>query len=145
MAILKFRDENGSVQEILALRGPRGERGIDAYAKAVEYGYEGTEEEFYIAMGRNGHMVETETYEVMVISSWTESGDYFYQDISVPGMRETDNPIPGVAYGEDNDANVLYDDCFGSVLHITTYDDKVRVWAKKAIKTTFPLQLKVVR
>lgn len=59
MAILKFRDENGNVQEIVALRGPRGERGIDAYAKAVECGYEGTEEEFYHAMGQNGTMPDT--------------------------------------------------------------------------------------
>lgn len=54
MPILKIKDENGKVYEILALRGPRGLKGEDAYAKVVEYGYEGDEEEFYLAMSKNG-------------------------------------------------------------------------------------------
>lgn len=54
MAILKIRDENGEVYEIAALRGPQGLKGEDAYAKVVEYGYEGSEEEFYLAMSQNG-------------------------------------------------------------------------------------------
>lgn len=54
MPILKIKDENGKVYEILALRGPQGLKGEDAYAKVVEYGYEGTEEEFYLAMSKNG-------------------------------------------------------------------------------------------
>ena len=47
MAILKIRDEYGQVQEILAIRGEKGE---DAYAKAKEFGYTGTEDEFYLSM-----------------------------------------------------------------------------------------------
>lgn len=54
MAILRLRDESGKVYEVIALRGPRGLKGEDAYAKVVEYGYEGDEEEFYLAMSRNG-------------------------------------------------------------------------------------------
>lgn len=54
MAILKIRDENGEVYEIAALRGPQGLKGEDAYAKVREYGYEGSEEEFYLAMSQNG-------------------------------------------------------------------------------------------
>lgn len=59
MAILKFKDENGNVQEILALRGAKGERGVDAYEKVREYGYEGTEEEFYLAMSQHGTVPDT--------------------------------------------------------------------------------------
>ena len=29
MAILKFRDENGVVHEVLALKGEKGDRGVD--------------------------------------------------------------------------------------------------------------------
>lgn len=117
MAILRIRDENGEVREVLALRGPKGEDGG----------------------------ATTETYNVIVPTAWTASGSYYYQDISVPGMLATDNPIPGVAYGEDNDANVMYDECFVKVLHITVSANSVRVWATEAIDTAFPLQLKVVR
>lgn len=56
MAILKIRDENGEVYEIAALRGPQGPKGEDAYAKVKEYGYEGSEEDFYLAMSRHGEM-----------------------------------------------------------------------------------------
>lgn len=198
MAILKIRDENGNVYEVLALRGEKGDRGVDAYEKAVEYGYEGTEAEFYRAMGQNGtppdktlsvsgvsadakatgdalqdvrdHVdavgaeakndvysldervsdqlslkATTKTYSAYVTTDWTADGNFYFQEIRVPGISDADNPIPGVAYGYDNDMNVVYDECFGKVLHITTFDNKVRVWATKAIDTAFPLMLKVVR
>ena len=76
---------------------------------------------------------------------WDSEEKYAYQDITVSGILATDNPIPSVAYGEDNDANVIYNDCFGMVEHITTFDNKIRVWTKEDINTTFPIQLKVVR
>lgn len=201
MSILRIKDKDGNIYEVLAIRGEKGERGdrgIDAYAKAVEYGYKGTEAEFYRAMGQNGtppdetlsisgasadakatgnaiqgvrdhvdavseeikndvfllgeglsqaysSMATTATYIVNVTNDWTADGKFYYQDIEVPTIRETDNPIPGVAYGEDNNLNVVYDECFGKVLHITTLHNKVRVWAEEAIDTAFPLVLKVVR
>lgn len=146
MAILKIRDENGNVYEVLALRGEKGDRGVDAYEKAVEYGYEGTEAEFYRAMGQNGTPPSTDyTVEVKVVPWSTDDGYYFYQDIEVPGIKAEDNPIPGVAYVEDNNLNVVYDECFGRVLHITTFDNKVRVWINgSSIPSAFPLILKKV-
>lgn len=84
-------------------------------------------------------------YNATVTTSWTESGGLYYQDLTVPGILATDNPIPGVAYGTDNAANVIYDDCFGKVLRFTTSANSIRVWAKKAISTAFPVQFKVVR
>lgn len=87
----------------------------------------------------------TATYTATVSTSWTASGDDYYQDIAVNGILVTDNPIPGVAYGTDNAANKLYDECFGKTFRITTSANKVRVWASEAIGTAFPIQLKVVR
>lgn len=87
----------------------------------------------------------TATHTITVTTAWTASGDDYYQDLAVNGILATDNPIPGVAYGSDNAANKLYDECFGKVLHITTSASKVRVWASEAISSAFPLQLKVVR
>ena len=127
MAILRIRDENGEVREVLALRGPKGEDGG----------------------------ATTETYNVTVTNEWYpvdeldddgNIGDTFYkQSIEVPGMLATDNPIPGVAYGGDNVANKLYDECFGKLLHITTYQNGIGVCATDTPEVAFPLQLKVVR
>lgn len=127
MAILRIRDENGKVREVLALRGPKGESGG----------------------------ATTETYNVTVTNEWMEQSaiddngdivDIFYsQLIEVPGMLATDNPIPGVAFGSDHVANKLYDECFGKLLHITTYQNGIDVCATDLPEAAFPLQLKVVR
>lgn len=87
----------------------------------------------------------TATYTATVTTSWTASGDYYYQDIEVTGILEADDPIVDILAGSDNDANKLYSDCICKVLHITTSDNSIRVWATDAISTAFPVQLKVVR
>lgn len=89
----------------------------------------------------------TATYTVTIPTAWVQSGALYYQDITdgVQGMLSTDNPVPGVAYGTDNDANLLFEECFGKLFRITTSNNSIRVWAKEAISTAFPIQLKVVR
>ena len=153
MPILKIKDKNGNVVEIPAMRGPRGERGIDAYAKAKEYGYTGTEEEFYLAMGQNGTPVTTEsigaattvTYAATVSTAWVADDDFFYQDIDVPGILATDNPIVDILCGSENAANKGFSENMCKVFRITTSANSIRVWATEAISTAFPIQLKVVR
>lgn len=87
----------------------------------------------------------TVTYTATVTTSWTASGDYFYQDITVSGVLATDNPCVDILCGTDNAANKLYSDCICKVLHITTSANKIRLYATEAISTAFPIQLKVVR
>ena len=87
----------------------------------------------------------TVTYLATVTATWSTSGDYFYQDISVPGILETDNPIVDIVPGEDNAANVVYSENMCKVFRITTFADSIRVWATEAIASAFPIQLKVVR
>lgn len=87
----------------------------------------------------------TTTLTATVPVSWTASGDYFYQNVSVPGMLAVDNPTPGVLFGSDNAANKLYDEAFGKVLHITTYADGVQIWCTEAPTVAVPMQFKVVR
>ncbi len=87
----------------------------------------------------------TVTLTCTVPVSWTASGDYFYQNVSVPGMLAADNPTPGILFGSDNAANKLYDEAFGKVLHITTYDGGAQIWCTEAPTVAFPLQFKVVR
>ena len=87
----------------------------------------------------------TATYTATVTATWTASGSHYYQDIAVNGILESDNPIVGVNYGSDEEANVLYDESICKVIHITTSANSIRVWATEAVETAFPIQLKVVR
>ena len=144
MSILKFRDEYGNVQEILALRGPQGEHGIDAFAKAKEYGYGGTEEQFYLAMGQNGS-ISSSDYIASVTTEWQEGDDEYYQDISVPGILETDEPFPDIVPGASRSETKEYRKAFEAVTDIETHADHVRVWAERAIEIPFDIRLKVVR
>ena len=85
------------------------------------------------------------TYTATVKTSWTASGAYFYQDITVSGILASDNPVVDVSFGSDQAANELYSEAICKVIHITTSANKIRVWATEAIGTSFPIQLKVVR
>lgn len=87
----------------------------------------------------------TATYEATVTTSWTASGSYFYQNITVTGITANDNPIVGIKTGTDNAANKLYSESFGKVIRIVTAANKITVYATEAIGTAFPIQLKVVR
>jgi hypothetical protein len=85
------------------------------------------------------------TYTATVTTTWTASGNYFYQDITVSGILETDNPIVDINPGSDNALNITYSDCMCKVFRITTSANKIRVWATEKMTTAFPIQLKVVR
>jgi len=50
----------------------------------------------------------TVTLTCTVPVAWTASGDFFYQNVSVPGMLATDNPVTDILTGADNAANKLY-------------------------------------
>lgn len=77
--------------------------------------------------------------------SWTASGSYFYQQVSVPGMLAADNPVADILPGTDNDANKLYAEAWGKVQSITTLAGKVTIWCTEAPTVAFPVQFKVVR
>lgn len=87
----------------------------------------------------------TATYEATITASWTASGSYFYQNITVTGITANDNPIVGIKTGTDNDANKQYREALGKVIRIVTAANKITVYATEAIGTAFPIQLKVVR
>jgi hypothetical protein len=85
------------------------------------------------------------TYNATVTTSWTASGDYYYQDITVSGILATDNPIVDIVSGSDNAANVQYSDAICKVFRITTSANSIRVWATEKPAIAIPIQLKVVR
>lgn len=87
----------------------------------------------------------TATYTATVTTSWTASGDYYYQDITVDGILASDTPVVDIVCGSDNAANKVFSENMCKVFRITTSANKIRVWATEAISTAFPIQLKVVR
>ena len=93
----------------------------------------------------NTQAASTVTLTCTVPVSWTASGSYYFQQVSVPGMLETDNPIADILPGDDGDANKLYATAWGNVQSIDTLDDAVKIWCTAAPVTAFPVQFKVVR
>ena len=87
----------------------------------------------------------TATYTATVTTSWTASGSYYYQNITVSGITANDNPVVDILPGSDNAANVTYSECICKVFRIVTSANSIQVWATEAIATAFPIQLKVVR
>ncbi len=80
-----------------------------------------------------------------VTAEWESDGSYFYQDIEVNGIMETDTPTIGIRPGEDNAANVAYSVAISNVFRITTSANSIRVWARSKPSTAFPIQIKAVR
>jgi len=97
-----------------------------------------------VTRGQIGAAAAT-TLTATVPVAWGVSGDYFYQNVSVPGMLATDNPIADILPGGDNAANKLYAEAWGKVLRATTYDGGVQIWCTEAPTVAFPVQFKVVR
>lgn len=69
----------------------------------------------------------TTTLTATVPVAWTASGEFFYQNVSVPGMLASDNPIADILPGGDNAANKLYAEAWGKVLRTDTYDGGVQI------------------
>lgn len=84
-------------------------------------------------------------YTATVTTSWLEEGGYYYQDIAVEGIQETDTPIVGIDPGEDNSGNVAYSVAISNVFRITTSANSIRVWARSKPSIAFPIRLKVVK
>lgn len=89
--------------------------------------------------------IPEKSYTATVTAVWSQNGDYYYQDIAVPGIVATDTPVVDIQTGDDNALNVQYSKNIAKVFRITTDASKIRVWATEAINTEFPIVLKVVR
>ena len=88
---------------------------------------------------------QTVTLTCTVPVSWTASGSYYYQQVSVSGMLASDNPVADILPGSDNDANKLYAEAWGKVQSIDTLAGAVGIWCTEAPTVAFPVQFKVVR
>lgn len=76
---------------------------------------------------------------------WAESNGYYYQDIDVAGILESDYPIVGVNTGDDNATNVIFKKEFAKIFRIKTSENKITVWSTSQFSTAIPIQIQVVR
>lgn len=95
-------------------------------------------------------MASTILCKLNVSTQWIQADGCYWQSIDQDiadekKLRATDVPIPGVAYGIDNDANIIYEECFDKILRIEAYEGGVNVWAREKIHSAFPILLQVVR
>lgn len=88
---------------------------------------------------------ETREYTVSVGTSWTESGDYYAQTVSVAGILASDNPIVDVVLGTDADANAAYLAAWSAVQRITTAANAITFYATGEPQSAFSALVKVVR
>ena len=90
---------------------------------------------------------KTTTYTATVTTTWTASGNYFYQDVAVSGILAADNPIVDInpSSGAGHDSVVLYSEAMCKVFRIQTSANTIRLWATEQPTIAFPIQLKVVR
>lgn len=84
-------------------------------------------------------------YTATVTTSWIADGAYYYQDIAVNGIQETDTPEVGIDPGEDNAANVAYSVAISNVFRITTSANSIRVWVRSKPSIAFPIRIKAVK
>ena len=83
---------------------------------------------------------------INVTDTWTKSGSYYKQDVTVDGILADDNPIVDIVAGAtDTDTDILsYAIYFGRVFRITTSENKITLYSTEQTPA-FKIQLKVVR
>ena len=85
----------------------------------------------------------------LLYANWTldDTGSYYFQDVTVAGICESDNPIVDInpRVGDTMSDILRHSNNMCKVFHITTSDNSIRAWSTEAIDHNIPIQLKVVR
>ncbi|MET0017904.1 hypothetical protein [Oscillibacter sp.] len=78
--------------------------------------------------------------------SWTASGAFYTQTVSVPGILASDEGVKIDIYpGSDDAANKLYAEAFSKVQTMETLANAIKFVCTAAPTTAFPLKLEVTR
>ena len=118
--------------------GERGPKGEDAYAKAVEYGYEGAEEEFYLALANEQAAIDGKVNT----SGDTMTGPLYYKSTSDQFLR-TDNIVDWAIANLDT-WTPLFSAFKMCRIQKTSYTGTGVYGEAKAKKLTFDFQPKLV-
>lgn len=85
----------------------------------------------------------TVTYSASITTSWSGSTAPFTQNISVSGIKSSDNPIVDAIFTTLNFSTLEPE--WGKIFKITTNNNLITVYAKEKTTASIPIQLKVVR
>ncbi len=137
-------DPTGKAQDIFAYADQKASGSAAAVQASLNAHTGRTDNPHGVTAAQIGAAATT-TLTATVPVAWTASGDFFYQNVSVPGMLASDNPVADILPGSDNAANKLYAEAWGKVLRIDTGDNLFQIWCTEAPTVAFPVQFKVVR
>lgn len=88
----------------------------------------------------------TEHYTVTISVNWDGEKPPYTQEIAVPGIRVTDNPIIDIILSNDTQAALFQEKNWGCVSRIVTKDDGIIVYCNKKRPTVaLPVQIIAVR
>lgn len=89
---------------------------------------------------------ENKEYTATITTTWIGSTAPFTQDISIPGILATDNPIVDVGLSTTLATALLQEKEWGYISKITTGTDKITVTCNKKKPTVaIPIRVKVVK
>ena len=91
------------------------------------------------------HNSPVKVFETTITTNWTADGDFFYQDIVVEGILDTDRAHVDILTGSDNSTCVACCEEFCKVFRVKTSNDSIRVWVTEPTEMEVPIQLEVVR
>lgn len=80
-----------------------------------------------------------------VTTAWTGSTAPYTQEIAVPGLLATDNPIVDPIYSADLSTAEAEMEAYASIYRIETYDGKIKVYASAKTTTALTIMLKEAR
>lgn len=151
-AILRIKNAAGNYDALSALRGQ------NSYELAVKLGFTGSEEEWMesiIGDGWVGAFQELETIvntkasvsylPATIVDAWTGTTAPFIQEVSVPGILETDRPHIDLIVSDDYTEAEEQTIAFGSIYRVVTATDKIIVYSSNNFNTPLQIQIEVIR
>lgn len=86
-----------------------------------------------------------ETYTINLGTTWTGTEAPYTQDVAVPGILATDNPIIGLLQSSSYETAQAQLQDYGKLYRAVTSADTVTFYAKESTSNSLTLQLKVIR
>lgn len=93
---------------------------------------------------QNSAHTKSRTYTATLSTTWTAAGTVYYQDVTVAGITEADDPIVDFVPQTNNATNVTLSGEMSKIFRVDTYEDSITVWASEKPTVSLPIRLKVV-
>lgn len=93
---------------------------------------------------QNPAFTKSRKYTATLSTTWTAAGTVYYQDVTVTGITEADDPIVDFVPQTNNATNVTLSGEMSKIFRVDTYEDNITVWASEKPTVSLPIRLKVV-